>query len=200
MNFMQKLKRRFTQDETEDVSTKYQEGMTKTRQSFSGKINDLIARYRTVDEDFFEELEEVLISADVGVMAVMDLIEELKNEVKRQNIKDTKLVRDVISEKLVEIYYGDDQENIAQLHVNEEGLSIILVVGVNGVGKTTSIGKLANKLKKEGKHVVLAAGDTFRAGAIEQLEEWGKRADVDVAKQEEGRAREDARVDGRRAT
>jgi len=186
MNFMQKLKRRFTQDETEDVSTKYQEGMTKTRQSFSGKINDLIARYRTVDEDFFEELEEVLISADVGVMAVMDLIEELKNEVKRQNIKDTKLVRDVISEKLVEIYYGDDQENIAQLHVNEEGLSIILVVGVNGVGKTTSIGKLANKLKKEGKHVVLAAGDTFRAGAIEQLEEWGKRADVDVVKQEEG--------------
>src|SRR5690625_3651819 len=85
MNFMQKLKRRFTQDETEDVSTKYQEGMTKTRQSFSGKINDLIARYRTVDEDFFEELEEVLISADVGVMAVMDLIEELKNEVKRRS-------------------------------------------------------------------------------------------------------------------
>ncbi|HLS61540.1 MAG TPA: signal recognition particle-docking protein FtsY [Virgibacillus sp.] len=186
MNFMQKLKKRFIQDETEDVSTKYQEGMTKTRQSFSSKINDLIARYRTVDEDFFEELEEVLISADVGVMTVMDLIDELKIEVKRQNIKDTKLVRDVISEKLVEIYYGDDQEDIAQLNINDEGLSIILVVGVNGVGKTTSIGKLANKLKKEGKHVVLAAGDTFRAGAIEQLEEWGKRADVDVIKQEEG--------------
>lgn len=186
MNFMQKLKKRFIQDETEDVSTKYQEGMTKTRNSFSSKINDLIARYRTVDEDFFEELEDVLISADVGVMTVMDLIDVLKLEVKRQNIKDTKLVRDVISEKLVEIYYGDDKEEIAQLNINNEGLSIILVVGVNGVGKTTSIGKLANKLKKEGKHVVLAAGDTFRAGAIEQLEEWGKRADVDVVKQEAG--------------
>lgn len=186
MNFMQRLKNRFKQDETEEVSEKYKKGMEKTRQSFSGKINDLIARYRSVDEDFFDELEEVLITADVGVMTVMDLIDVLKMEVKRQNIKDTKEVRDVISEKLVDIYYGEDDQQVAALNMVENDLTVILVVGVNGVGKTTSIGKLAHKLKQEGKQVVLAAGDTFRAGAIEQLEVWGQRADVDVIKQSPG--------------
>ncbi|SEQ59405.1 signal recognition particle-docking protein FtsY [Virgibacillus subterraneus] len=187
MSFMEKLKNKFKQnEETEEVSAKYKEGMEKTRNSFSGKINDLIARYRKVDEDFFEELEEVLISADVGVMTVMDLVEGLKMEVKRQNIKDTKEVKDVISEKLVEIYYGDDDEQIEELRIEEDQLSVILVVGVNGVGKTTSIGKLAHKLKQDGKNVVLAAGDTFRAGAIEQLDVWGERANVDVIKQSAG--------------
>lgn len=184
---MQRLKKRFTQDKSEqEVSKKYKEGMTKTRHSFTSKINDLIARYRSVDEDFFEELEEVLIMADVGVMTVMDFIDELKMEVKRQNIKDTGEVRSVISEKLVEIYYGNDDEEIAKLNLKENELSVILVVGVNGVGKTTSIGKLAYQLKQEGKKVMLAAGDTFRAGAIEQLEVWGERADVDVIKQTAG--------------
>lgn len=186
MSFMQKLKNRFRQQETENTSEKYKKGMEKTRQSFSSKINDLISRYRSVDEDFFEELEEVLITADVGVVTVMDFIEILKTEVKRRNIKDTKEVRDVISEKLVEIYYGDDDEDIADLNMQENDLTVILVVGVNGVGKTTSIGKLAHKLKQEGKHVVLAAGDTFRAGAIEQLEVWGERADVEVIRQNAG--------------
>ncbi|PAV29973.1 signal recognition particle-docking protein FtsY [Virgibacillus profundi] len=187
MSFMQKLKNKFKQnEETEEVSEKYKEGMKKTRNSFSGRINDLIAKYRKVDEDFFEELEEVLISADVGVMTVMDLIDELKMEVKRQNIKDTKEVKDVISEKLVEIYYGDDDEKVEKLNIQENQLSVILVVGVNGVGKTTSIGKLAHQLKQQGKNVVLAAGDTFRAGAIEQLEVWGERAEVDVIKQSAG--------------
>lgn len=186
MSFMQKLKKRFTQQEAEDTSDKYKKGMEKTRQSFSSKINDLISRYRSVDEDFFEELEEVLITADVGVVTVMDLIEVLKSEVKRQNIKDTKEVRDVISEKLVELYYGDDEEEIADLNIQKNDLTVILVVGVNGVGKTTSIGKLAHQLKQEGKHVVLAAGDTFRAGAIEQLEVWGERADVEVVRQSAG--------------
>lgn len=175
MSFINKLKNKFKQNEKEEeVSKKYQEGMTKTRNSFSSKINDLIARYRKVDEDFFEELEEVLITADVGVTTVMDLVEELKMEVKRQNIKDTNGIKDIISEKLVEIYYGEDQAEIEKLNIQEQGLSVILVVGVNGVGKTTSIGKLAHQLKQEGKHVILAAGDTFRAGAIEQLEVWGK--------------------------
>lgn len=187
MSFMQKFKSKFKQnEEAENVSKKYKEGMKKSRNSFSGKINDLIARYRKVDEDFFEELEEVLISADVGVTTVMDLIEELKMEVKRQNIKETEEVKDVISEKLVDIYYGDDDEHIEKLNIQEKELSVILVVGVNGVGKTTSIGKLAHQLKQEGKRVVLAAGDTFRAGAIEQLEIWGERADVDVIKQNAG--------------
>lgn len=183
---MQKLKNKFKQQDTEETSEKYKKGMEKTRQSFSSKINDLISRYRSVDEDFFEELEEVLITADVGVVTVMDLIDVLKAEVKRQNIKDTNKVRDVISEKLVEIYYGDDGEEIAELNMQEKELTVILVVGVNGVGKTTSIGKLAHKLKQEGKHVVLAAGDTFRAGAIEQLEVWGERADVEVIRQSAG--------------
>lgn len=185
MSFLAKLKSKFSKENP--TTEKYTEGMKKTRSSFSEKINNLVARYRKVDEDFFEELEEVLISADVGVTTVLDFIEALKLEVKRRNIKDTNEVKDVISEKLVEIYYGNDDPNeLDQLNIKDGELSIILVVGVNGVGKTTSIGKLAYQLKNNGKHVVLAAGDTFRAGAIEQLEEWGKRADVDVIKQSEG--------------
>lgn len=184
MSFFKKLKDRFTK-ENEETET-YKEGMKKTRQSFSEKINDLMARYRQVDEDFFEELEEALIMSDVGVMTVMDLIEELKFEVKRRNLKDPREVTDVISEKLVDIYYNEDEEEIDTLNINEEGLNVILVVGVNGVGKTTSIGKLAAQLHQEGKKVVLAAGDTFRAGAIDQLEEWGKRSNVEVVKQAEG--------------
>ncbi|MCP3031165.1 signal recognition particle-docking protein FtsY [Halobacillus sp. A1] len=168
------------------IATKFRDGLAKTRNSFSTKINDLVARYRTVDEDFFEELEEVLISADVGVSAVMEIIEELEMEVKRRNIKDTKHVKEVISEKLVELYYGDDQEDIEELKVNDGSLTVYLFVGVNGVGKTTTIGKLAHQLKSEGKQVTLAAGDTFRAGAIDQLDEWGKRAGVHVVKHSEG--------------
>lgn len=187
MSFFDKLKKRFKNEENEEqVQEKYKEGMKKSRGAFSGRINDLIARYRKVDEDFFEELEEVLITADVGVTTVMDLVDELKMEVKRRNIKDTEQMKDVISEKLVDIYYGDDDPEIETLNIQEKGMTVILVVGVNGVGKTTSIGKLAHQLKQQGKTVMLAAGDTFRAGAIEQLEEWGKRADVEVIKQSAG--------------
>lgn len=186
MSFINKLKNKFMKTDKEEVSEKYEEGMKKTRNTFSGRINDLIARYRSVDEDFFEELEEVLIMADVGVTTVMDLIEELKMEVKRQNIKDSDAMKDVISEKLVDIYYDDSAEDISDLSFAADDLTVILVVGVNGVGKTTSIGKLAYQLKQEGKRVVLAAGDTFRAGAIEQLEVWGERAGVDVIKQSAG--------------
>jgi len=186
MSFMQRLKDKFTKKEEQEVSKTYKEGMEKTRQSFAGKINDLIARYRSIDEDFFEELEEVLITADVGVMTVMELIDELKMEVKRQNVKDPTEVRDVISEKLVEMYYDGDTEEVDDINLENDGLSVILVVGVNGVGKTTSIGKLAHQLKQEGKQVMLAAGDTFRAGAIEQLEVWGERTGVEVIKQSEG--------------
>ena len=184
MSFFKRLKNKFVKEE--ETTDKYKEGMKKTRQSFTSRINDLIARYRLVDEDFFEELEEVLISSDVGVMTVMDLIDELRLEVQRKNIKETREMTEVISEKLVEIYYGDDDEDIEKINYQTDDLTVILVVGVNGVGKTTSIGKLAHQLKSENKHVVLAAGDTFRAGAIEQLEEWGKRAEVDVIKQTEG--------------
>ena len=187
MSFLKKLKDKFTQTkETEEVSDKYKEGLSKTRQSFSSKLNDLVARYRKVDEEFFEDLEEILISADVGVNTVMTLVEELEMEAKRQNIKDARELKDVISEKLVEIYSGDDFEVASPLNLQENDLSVILFVGVNGVGKTTSIGKLAYQLSQEGKKVLLVAGDTFRAGAIQQLSVWGERVGVEVIKQSEG--------------
>ncbi|MGN8645027.1 signal recognition particle-docking protein FtsY [Gracilibacillus sp. HCP3S3_G5_1] len=188
MSFLRKLKDKFqATDKQEEVSDKYKDGLSKTRKSFSEKINDLVARYRKVDEDFFEDLEEVLIAADVGVATVMDLIEELEMEVKRQNIKDTTEVKQVISEKLVDIYQGDeDVSEETSLNIQENDLTVILFVGVNGVGKTTTIGKLAHQLKSEGKEVLLTAGDTFRAGAIQQLDEWGNRVGVDVIKHNEG--------------
>ncbi|UOQ93194.1 signal recognition particle-docking protein FtsY [Halobacillus shinanisalinarum] len=175
------------EDKEASIASKFKTGLAKTRNSFTSKINDLVARYRTVDEDFFEELEEVLISADVGVNAVMEMIDELQMEVKRRNIKDTRQVKEVISEKLVELYYGDeDQGEVEELKMNPDGLTIYLFVGVNGVGKTTTIGKLAHQLKADGKKVTLAAGDTFRAGAIDQLDVWGQRAGVNVVKHSEG--------------
>ncbi|MFC4404608.1 signal recognition particle-docking protein FtsY [Gracilibacillus xinjiangensis] len=189
MSFLNKLKEKFQSNQNnEEVSDKYKDGLSKTRKSFSEKINDLVARYRKVDEDFFEDLEEVLIGADVGVSTVLDLIDELKMEVKRRNINDSKEVKSVISEKLVDIYYGEDgkEEAAVGLNMQADELTVILFVGVNGVGKTTTIGKLAHQLKSEGKKVLLTAGDTFRAGAIEQLSEWGKRVDVDVIKHSEG--------------
>lgn len=184
MSFFKKLKESITK-QTDSVSSKFKDGLTKTRTNFSERVNDLVSRYRKVDEDFFEELEEVLIGADVGFETVMQLIDELKNEVKRKNIQDPMEVRDVISEKLVEIYEAG-QGDSSKLDLEENRLNVILFVGVNGVGKTTTIGKLAHKLNSEGKKVLLAAGDTFRAGAIEQLEVWGERAGVDVIKHSAG--------------
>ncbi|CAM4039053.1 signal recognition particle-docking protein FtsY [Lederbergia lenta] len=184
MSFFKKLKEKFTTS-TDSVSEKFKDGLEKTRSNFSGKMNELVARYRKVDEDFFEELEEILIQADVGFETVMQLVEELKLEVKKQNIKNPADVQTVISEKLVEIYEAGDQST-ANLNIQNDGLTVILFVGVNGVGKTTTIGKLAHKLKQEDKKIILAAGDTFRAGAIEQLEVWGDRVGVDVIKQAEG--------------
>src|SRR5690625_5303761 len=148
MNFFQRLKNRFVSHEEETKTKSYESGMEKTRQTFTSRLNDLMARYRTVDEDFFEELEEVLILADVGVMTVMDLIDELKMEVKRQNIKNPHEMQTVISEKLVDIYYQGDDASLQKLTFNPSGLTVILVVGVNGVGKTTSIGKLAYQMKQ----------------------------------------------------
>src|SRR5699024_344520 len=201
MSFFNKLKNKFMKQETDedeelqgeetaeeiDVAPEtYKKGMEKTRSSWTERFNDLIARYRQVDEDFFEELEEALIMADVGVNTVMDFVDVLRFEVQRRNIKNTNEMQEVISEKLVDVYYDEDDRSIDQINYQKDDLTVILVVGVNGVGKTTSIGKMANQLKNEGKKVVLAAGDTFRAGAIEQLEEWGSRADVDVVKQSSG--------------
>ncbi|WP_342575264.1 signal recognition particle-docking protein FtsY [Solibacillus sp. FSL K6-1781] len=168
------------------ITQKFKAGLEKTRNSFTSKVNDLVARYRKVDEDFFEELEDVLLQADVGFETVMELMDKLRFEVQRQNIKDTNGIQAIISEKLVEIYESGE-ENLIELNIQQSGdLTVILFVGVNGVGKTTTIGKLAHRLKSEGKSVMLAAGDTFRAGAIEQLQVWGDRVGVEVIAQSEG--------------
>ncbi|SDY73343.1 fused signal recognition particle receptor [Evansella caseinilytica] len=183
MNFFKKIKEKIS-SQTETVTEKFREGLTKTRDSFVGKMNDLVKNYRKVDEEFFEELEEILISADVGVHTVMELIDELKDEARTRNIREAHDIQPLITEKLAELLEGAEGET--KLKVQEDGLTVILFVGVNGVGKTTTIGKMAHKFKQEGKKVLLAAGDTFRAGAIEQLEVWGQRVDVDVIKQQAG--------------
>lgn len=183
MSFFKKLKESISA-KAEAVTSKFKEGLQKTTSAFSEKMDDLLSRYKKIDEEFYEELEEILITADVGVTTVMDLIDELRAEVKKQKIEDAAQLKPILSEKLVALL-RDDDTNI-DLRLNEQGLTIILFVGVNGVGKTTTIGKLAHRLKNEGKSVLLAAGDTFRAGAIEQLEVWGQRVGVDVIKQQAG--------------
>ncbi|EPE61658.1 signal recognition particle-docking protein FtsY [Exiguobacterium sp. S17] len=168
---------------TQEVSQKFTDGLTKTRDGFASAVNDLVYRFREVDEDFFDELEDLLIQADVGVTTTMDLVEDLKEEVKRRNLKDPVAVRDA----LVEVVAKRLQEDESDRELNmQDGLTVILFVGVNGVGKTTTIGKLAHQLKAEGRSVMLAAGDTFRAGAIDQLQVWGERAGVPVIRQAEG--------------
>lgn len=168
------------------ITQKFKMGLAKTRDSFTSKVNDLVARYRKVDEDFFEELEDLLLQADVGFETVMELMDKLRFEVQRKNIKDTEGIQTIISEKLVEIYEAGE-ENLIELNMQPAGeLTVMLFVGVNGVGKTTTIGKLAHRLKAEGKSVLLAAGDTFRAGAIDQLQVWGDRVGCEVIKQSEG--------------
>jgi len=183
MGFFDKLKKSIA-SKTSETTNKFKEGLAKTRNSFVGKIEDLIFRHKKIDEDFYEELEEILISADVGVRTVLELLEQLKSEVKKRKIEDAIELKPIMSELLLGLISEQGQTN--QLNLQEGRLNVILVVGVNGVGKTTSIGKLANMLKQEGKKVILAAGDTFRAGAIEQLEIWGQRVDVDVIKHQAG--------------
>ena len=147
MSFFKKLKKKITQS-TDSVTEKFKEGLSKTRDNFTEKVNDLVARYRKVDEDFFEELEEILFQADVGYNTVIELIDELQMEVKKKNIQEPNDVQAVISQKLVEIY-ETGEENLSALNMQEDGLTVILFVGVNGVGKTTTIGKLATYLNKK---------------------------------------------------
>ena len=166
----------------ETVQEKYDKGLEKTRKSFGERMNELFARFRRVDEDFFEELEETLIGADVGFDTAIKLTDSLRQEVKLKNAKKPAQIQNVIIEKLVEIYEAEGVNENNKLNLQNDGLSVILFVGVNGTGKTTSIGKLANQYKNEGKKVLLAAADTFRAGAIDQLVVWGERSGVDVVR------------------
>ena len=163
---------------TETVQEKYNRSLKKTRTGFGAALNAFFANFRSVDEEFFEELEELLIMSDVGVQVASNLTEELRYEARLENAKKPDVLRRVIIEKLVDLYEKDGQYN-EQINF-KDGLTVMLFVGVNGVGKTTSIGKLAHKYKKEGKKVMLVAADTFRAGAVAQLAEWGRRVDVPV--------------------
>lgn len=162
----------------ETVQEKYDRSLKKTRTGFGARLNAFFANFRSVDEDFFEELEELLIMSDVGVQVASNLTEELRYEAKLENAKKPDALRRVIIEKLVELYEKDGNYD-EQIHF-QEGLTVMLFVGVNGVGKTTSIGKLAHRYKQAGKKVMLVAADTFRAGAVAQLAEWGRRVDVPV--------------------
>ena len=162
----------------ETVQEKYDRSLKKTRTGFGARLNAFFANFRSVDEEFFEELEELLIMSDVGVQVASNLTEELRYEAKLENAKKPDALRSVIIEKLVELYEKDGNYD-ESIHF-QDGLTVMLFVGVNGVGKTTSIGKLAHRYKQAGKKVMLVAADTFRAGAVAQLAEWGRRVDVPV--------------------
>ncbi|WP_124057686.1 signal recognition particle-docking protein FtsY [Vaginisenegalia massiliensis] len=191
MGLFDRIKRAFTgedevvhQLEAKDQESKivfdtYDKGMEKTRQNFSQRLNALFSGFREVDEDFYEDLEEAFIGADVGFDMTMALTDAIRDEIEERHIFKPEEVKEVVIEKMVQIYEKDGTQ-LAQLKTNPNGPTVILFVGVNGVGKTTSVGKIAYQLKQEGHKVLMAAADTFRAGAVEQLNVWGQRLDIPV--------------------
>lgn len=184
MGLFNKIKETFIGKSTKQ-NEKYVAGLDKSSTSFSEKINSLAARYREINDDYFDELENILIMSDVGVNMVMTIVDEIKKEVRLENIKDPRQINDIIIDKMF-VIYANDSIMTTKINYAKEGLTVILMVGVNGAGKTTTIAKLANKMKKEGRSVMLAAGDTFRAGAIDQLDVWAKRLDIPCVKGKEG--------------
>ena len=186
MGLFNKFKNLFNSNEnTKEVKEQkeeikiYEDGLEKTRNVFVNKISLLNNKYKKVSNEYFEELEEILIMADIGVDTVMKFIDKLKKRVKHENIEDSKDLLEIIVDEMFIIYVGNDILS-SKINYSSTNPTVILFVGVNGAGKTTTIGKLAYKLKNDGKKVMLIAGDTFRAGAVEQIEEWGKRVDVTV--------------------
>lgn len=176
MGLFSKIKNIFSKDKD---AQKYDEALTKTRKEFTTEISTLSKKYRNIDDNYFEELEDILIMADIGVDTVMKFVDKLKKRCKEENIKDADMLKEVIVDELLIMYLDNGILN-TKITFAESGPTVLLFVGVNGVGKTTSIGKIAKKLQREGKKVLLVAGDTFRAGAIEQIEEWGTRIGVPV--------------------
>ena len=177
MGLFDKFKTIF-QKEPEKV-TKYEEGLEKTRKEFISQLSNLSNKYKFINDDYFEELENILIMADIGVNTVMNFVDKLKLRVKSEKITDSKMLKDVIIDELFIMYVGNDVIN-SKINYSTNGPTVVLFIGVNGVGKTTTIGKIASKLKSDGKKVLLVAADTFRAGAIEQIEEWSERVGVRV--------------------
>lgn len=184
MSFFKRLRDAIVQ-KSEEVTQKFTDGLAKTRDLLVEKVEDLVRRYKKIDDDFFDELEEILITSGVGVNTVMELIDDLRGEVRKQKIENAIDLQPILSEKLVALLKNDEVAD-TELNVQDGRLNVILFVGVNGVGKTTTIGKMAHMFKQQGKKVLLAAGDTFRAAAIEQLEVWGERVGVGVIKQQQG--------------
>lgn len=168
----------------EDVKI-YEKGLTKTRKSFVSSLIDLTNRHRKITEEYFDELEEILIMADIGVNTVMCFMDRLRDRVRKENIENTEDLKEIIVDELF-IIYVDDNILTNKINYSKTGPTVLLFIGVNGVGKTTTIGKLAWKLKEQGKKVLLVAGDTFRAGATKQLEEWANRVDAGFVGKEEG--------------
>ena len=180
MGFFAKLKEKLFSKKTKvEVQNKYVSGLDKSRKNFVDKLAELKARYNKVDEDYFEELEQILILSDIGVNTAINIVDATRNEVKLKGITDLGEINEILVDKMF-IAYANNEMVDTEIQFDESGLTIVLVVGVNGVGKTTSIAKLCNRYKKEGKKVLLAAADTFRAGAVAQLEIWADRVGVDI--------------------
>ena len=186
MGLFDKFKNIFKKDNTvnKDIKIKeelqsYDEGLEKTRKVFTSKLGLLSSKYKKVSEEYFEELEEILIMADIGVNTVMNFVDQIKSRVKKEKIEDTADLKEIIVDELF-IIYVNNEVIVNKINYAENGPTVILFVGVNGVGKTTTIGKLAKQLKDKGKKVMMIAGDTFRAGAVEQIEEWGNRVGCKV--------------------
>lgn len=196
MGFFNKLKTMFQTDKHENKITTeeqkqneevkvYEKGLSKAREGFVSKLANLTNKYRTINDEYFDELEEILIMADIGVNTVMDFIDQLRDRVAKEKISDPELLKEIIVDELFIIYVGDEVLS-SKIKYCENGPTVILFVGVNGVGKTTTIAKIAWKMKQEGKKVLLVAADTFRAGAVEQLQLWSERVGVSFYGKEEG--------------
>ena len=182
MGLFDKFKNVFKKEEKQEVEL-YDKGLEKTRKEFTSKLNLLNMKHNKIDEEYYEELEDILITADIGVNTVIKFIDKLRNRVKKENITSVNDLKEIIVDEMF-IIYVQNEIIINKINYSKEGPTVVLFVGVNGVGKTTSIGKIAYKMKNEGKKVLLIAGDTFRAGAVEQLIEWGNRLDIEVVSSE----------------
>lgn len=180
MGFFTKLKEKlFSKKVKEEVKSKYVSGLDKSRKNFVDKLAELKARYSKIDEDYFEELEQILILSDVGVHTALNIVEATRQEVKLKGISDPSSINEILVDKMFIAYANNDVVD-TEINFDESGLTVVMVVGVNGVGKTTSIAKLCNRYKQQGKKVLLAAADTFRAGAVTQLQIWAERVGVDI--------------------
>jgi fused signal recognition particle receptor len=184
MGLFSKIKDLFKTNDSKKEVEVYDKGLEKTRKDFISRLTDLTKKHRNATDEYFDELEEILIMADIGVNTVISFIERLKSRVKQEHIDNTELLKEIIVDELF-IIYVEDEVLTNKINYNSNGPTVLLFIGVNGVGKTTTIAKVAHKLINEGKKVLMVAGDTFRAGAIEQLQEWGKRVGSEVVSMKE---------------